>query len=70
LAFGSMPSTIFLSSRSFLRPVEIGVRNDRARIVDVREMPGAPVHSISFSASSAAPIAAATVSALMLSSVP
>ena len=33
-------------------------------------MPGAPVHSISFSASSAAPMAAATVSALMLSSVP
>ena len=33
-------------------------------------MPGAPVHSTSFSAPSAAPIAAATVSALMLSSVP
>jgi hypothetical protein len=33
-------------------------------------MPGAPVHSISFSAPSAAPIAAATVSALMFSSVP
>ena len=33
-------------------------------------MPGAPVHSISFSADSAAPMAAATVSALMLSSVP
>ena len=33
-------------------------------------MPGAPVHRISFSAPSAAPMAAATVSALMLSSVP
>ena len=33
-------------------------------------MPGAPVHSISFSALSAAPMPAATVSALMLSSVP
>ena len=33
-------------------------------------MPGAPVHRMSFSASSAAPMAAATVSALMLSSVP
>ncbi len=33
-------------------------------------IPGAPVHRISFSAPSAAPSAAATVSALMLSSVP
>ena len=33
-------------------------------------MPGAPVQRISFSAPSAAPIAAATVSALMLSSTP
>ena len=33
-------------------------------------MPGAPVHRISFSAPSAPPIAAATVSALMLSSCP
>jgi hypothetical protein len=33
-------------------------------------MPGAPVQRISFSATSAPPIAAATVSALMLSSWP
>ena len=38
--------------------------------VERSRMPGAPVHSTSFSADSAPPIAAATVSALMLSSVP
>ena len=42
---------------------------ERGSSTDSR-MPGAPVHSISFSALSAAPMPAATVSALMLSSVP
>jgi hypothetical protein len=38
--------------------------------VEFSRIPGAPVHSTSFSADSAPPIAAATVSALMLSRVP
>ncbi len=42
---------------------------DEGSLTSLR-MPGAPVHSMSFSASSAAPMAAATVSPLMLSSVP
>ena len=38
--------------------------------VERSRIPGAPVHSTNFSADRAPPIAAATVSALMLSSVP
>src|SRR5690348_6293015 len=70
LAFGSMPSTIFFSSRSFSRPARsVSATLDDGSVTSAR-MPGAPVHSMSFSASSAAPMAAATVSPLMLSSVP
>src|SRR6188768_4112590 len=70
LALGSMPSTIFFSSRSFLRPARSVYEMIELGSLTSARMPGAPVHSMSFSASSAAPMAAATVSPLMLSSVP
>ena len=59
-AFGNMPSTMRCSSRSRFRPfrsvyemIELG-SSTRSR------MPGAPVHNMSFSADSAAPMAKST----------
>ena len=69
--FGSMPSAMRALLAQALQARQVGVGDERAADRRARSrMPGAPVQRISFSAPSAPPIAAATVSALMLSSVP